>query len=751
MQHDRIFVHVVAEDGPRCSATVRDLFARARHPQRVSVGIAWMAPAGDGGDSPAVETRPQQVRVVRVPPDVGQAPGSGRRLAQRLWNGEAYCLQLDGPMHFAQDWDVVLLDLLAQCDAAEPVLTLCPPACTPDSPEGPEAPAVLEGPATLPRATGFGPDGLVEFTATPWPPEAARDRPLPTAACAGACLFGPSRWLRDVPADPDIAGPGEALNLALRLWTAGFDLFAPPRHLLARRGAPATGRQAAESAVHDARQRQRHLDRLRALCGPTGAGHPATAQPDASGLGTRRSLQAYEAFSGIDLGRRTIAPWARAYPFIHPPEADRAAPAQLDDLVPAPGIHVFLLGDEALLFREAGGEFHRLNGAAAFIWCARDEGYSWARIAREQAAARQLPLAEAARDVTAQAVRWRAQGLLRPAGPGDAPPRMQAAARPDRRPSDDEADHTGTPATDGLGTAFSTHDYDLLGVTMRVCYGSPGLEQRIHPVLAHLRAGGRRDPCHTFTVAEAGGRHLLGCDGRLLRSVGGPAALAPPLKWQMLRHAVERQDVIVQIHAGAVELHGCLVLLPGHSGNGKTMLTARLVAAGGRYFSDEVVLFERGRMAVRPMPISLCVKEKGLPLLGPLFAGLAELPVHDREDGLAVRYLPPPARSLPPGGHSAEPRLLVFRRYVPEAPQTLRRLPPAEAFGRLMDYCVAIPTPLSVQDAAELIARLNLMACYDLCGSDLDQDAQAVAGLCRQIDDPDDGNVPDARAGDRAG
>ena len=50
---------------------------------------------------------------------------------------------------------------------------------------------------------------------------------VPTAALAGGFIFGPSRILHDVPSDPEIYFNGEEPNLAVRLWTAGFDLFSP--------------------------------------------------------------------------------------------------------------------------------------------------------------------------------------------------------------------------------------------------------------------------------------------------------------------------------------------------------------------------------------------------------------------------------------------------------------------------------------------------------------------------------------------
>jgi hypothetical protein len=59
-------------------------------------------------------------------------------------------------------------------------------------------------------------------------------------------------------------------------------------------------------------------------------------------------------------------------------------------------------------------------------------------------------------------------------------------------------------------------------------------------------------------------------------------------------------------HAGVVEAGGCLLLLPGRSGSGKSSFVSHLVANGARYYSDEYALIDdRGRVHAYPRPVLL--------------------------------------------------------------------------------------------------------------------------------------------------
>jgi len=64
------------------------------------------------------------------------------------------------------------------------------------------------------------------------------------------------------------------------------------------------------------------------------------------------------------------------------------------------------------------------------------------------------------------------------------------------------------------------------------------------------------------------------------------------------------------VHAGVVEWQGQAIVIPGRSMSGKTTLTAELVRAGARYYSDEyAVLDDQGR--VHPYPRLLGLRSPG--------------------------------------------------------------------------------------------------------------------------------------------
>ena len=710
MARPRIFVHIPSYRDRECQWTVQDLFAKAHHPERIFVGICWQTLPEADADCFLVEPRPAQVRTVHFHIDAARGLGWARQQAQRLWQGEEYSLQIDSHMRFIPDWDEAMLQTLAECDAPEPVLTVYPPGYIPPD-------RLVEGQVPcVQMVKGFLPSGLLDFSAAPWPAGVPADRPRPTAACAGGFIFGPARILRDVPADPEIYFNGEEPNLAVRLWTAGFDLFSPHRTLLYHYyGRKDSSRHWNDSPSWNERHR-RTVQRMRALCAPASCRAEEVAALGRYGLGTRRSLAEYEAFSGVDFTDRMIADHARAFPFVR--TVDMAPTLPDEALVQTPDAHLFLLGNEGVVFREVAGEFYRLNPAATIVWCARQEAYPWARIVADQAAARGVPPPIAARDVAALAAQWLGQGLLlRPTEPPRAPPGTK---------------RHGPHFPPGI-FAGRTRTYRLLGINLTVRYADAALLAQVDPVLAHLRAPPADAPEAVFTLTRIHGYVYLFRGERLVMHGENSAALAPVLKFQLLDAAIRRQDVIAQLHAGAVEHAGCLALLPGNAGDGKTMLTARLIAAGARYFSDEVALIERGRSTVRPVPVSLCVKRKGVPLLAPHFADLPCLPLHDREDGQRVRYLPPPAHALLPDGYAARARLVVFRRYVAGVKQRLLPLERAETLARLMDSCVAIPGHIDLADAAALVGFGQALHGFELTGSDLDEDAARVLDLCETV------------------
>lgn len=53
-------------------------------------------------------------------------PCWARHLAQALWQGETFVLQIDSHMRFRPGWDAFLIEMLARCPSEQPILTTYP-------------------------------------------------------------------------------------------------------------------------------------------------------------------------------------------------------------------------------------------------------------------------------------------------------------------------------------------------------------------------------------------------------------------------------------------------------------------------------------------------------------------------------------------------------------------------------------------------------------------------------------------------
>lgn len=701
MTRPRIFVQIPSYRDRECQWTLRDMFERARHPERVFAGVCWQTEPAEDEDCFLVRPRQEQVRTADFHISEARGLGWARAQAQALWQGEEYTLQIDSHMRFVDDWDERMIDMLALCGSPDPVLTVYPASYEPpdrrESWSRPQMQTINE----------FLPSGLLGFGTGVVPEEFPLDRPFATAGLAGGFVFGSSRIITDVPSDPAVYFLGEEPNLAVRLWTAGFDLFSPHQTLLyhyyLRKDGSRHWNDATSRAT--ARLHERTVRRMRLLCEPGAFPPEAQAELAGFGLGTRRSLAEYEAFAGVNFATRTITAAARVYPWVRP--ADSCAAALPDSLAPAVGTQLFVLGDEGVLFCEATGTLQFLNPAAAITWSALEDGRGWSRIAREMADARGIALDAAWAELRELAAHWISAGVLH----------------------DSAVENVHAPRIDPAQFDFRSRYYRLLDSLVQVRFGDAALEQAIHPALAHLevqRAGSTMTSAMT-TVVRILEWHYIVSGGRLLAGPDPLRKLVPRFKAELTARAVRRQDHILHLHAAAVMHAGRLVMLPASSGSGKTLLTARLASLGCRYMSDETVLLLRDG-TMQPLATALSVKAGGLALLAPHYPALADLPEHDREDGIAVRYLPPPGwQGVAPT--STQPVIVVFPRYVPGAATALRPLGAAQALGRLLAECLAIPRRLSAASMGTVVEMVERASCWELVSGDLDSAAEQIVAL----------------------
>lgn len=197
----------------------------------------------------------EHVREVQMPWDASEGPSYAKHLAMRKWGGEKYVLHIDAMTRVDKGWDETLISELSRCGDAKAVLTAAPLAyelerrkvieeetfrvkyethvygttqetlpavdsCDPIDPS--RAPAIT-------CAREFG-DSLCYMNARQL--SEAPQSPAPTLFFNTAFAFARAEaFVRDAPPDPHapFLQLGEEMSATARLWTRGWNLFAPSR------------------------------------------------------------------------------------------------------------------------------------------------------------------------------------------------------------------------------------------------------------------------------------------------------------------------------------------------------------------------------------------------------------------------------------------------------------------------------------------------------------------------------------------
>jgi len=148
-----------------------------------------------------------------------------RHLLNEDYNNEDYTLQLDSHHRFEKNWDTTLISMLKSLKKAgydKPLLTTyCPGYLTSDETKYKFA--------TQMDFDRFTPEGAVFFSSGVIPDWEKKKLPVPSRFISGHMIFVKGSFCKEVPYDPYYLFHGEEINLTVRAYTHGYDLFHPHR------------------------------------------------------------------------------------------------------------------------------------------------------------------------------------------------------------------------------------------------------------------------------------------------------------------------------------------------------------------------------------------------------------------------------------------------------------------------------------------------------------------------------------------
>lgn len=235
---DTIFVSIPSYRDSEAAHTLRSLFARARCPSRVYVGIyiqnapddtdpvsEYVSLTGKWNDPFALT---DHVRALRVPHRRAAGPYAARyNVHKYLYRGERYVLQIDSHTMFCQDWDRVLIEELHNTQDPRCVLTTIPQIYTFEERHGDATKHAAE--PTFPFLNYIDEAHLPHFVARAC--VGKPNKPFPVISWFPGFSFSRGDLWREVPYTQGVTHlfNGEDIFMAARMWTRGWTFYAPSR------------------------------------------------------------------------------------------------------------------------------------------------------------------------------------------------------------------------------------------------------------------------------------------------------------------------------------------------------------------------------------------------------------------------------------------------------------------------------------------------------------------------------------------
>lgn len=300
---DTIFIQIASYRDPQLLPTIKNCLANAKYPEKLIFGICWQHCDQDGWDDLNEYSNNPQFKIIDIDYKDSQGVCWARNLIQNLYQSEKYTLQLDSHHRFVKDWDEILINMLKDLQNkgySKPLITAYIPSFDPDN--DPVSRVKEPWKMTFDR---YIPEGAVFFLPAAFNPEIdTTTEPLMGRFYSAHFAFTLGQFCKEVKHDPNYYFHGEEINIAVRAFTHGYDIFYPHKvvcwHEYTRKG---RSKQWDDSSTWGERNHNCHI-RNRKLFGMDNEIN--NIDFGKYGFGTVRSLKDYEKYAGMQFSTRSI-------------------------------------------------------------------------------------------------------------------------------------------------------------------------------------------------------------------------------------------------------------------------------------------------------------------------------------------------------------------------------------------------------------------------------------------------------------
>lgn len=218
---ETIFIQIASYRDPELIPTVLDCISKASNHKRLYFGIcAQYDPIQD--DLEELLFLHSNIRLKFI--NYRDAKGTcwARSVAQSLYGNETYSLQIDSHMRFVQDWDDKLISMWKSLNDSKGLLTAYPGKYYPDQPENtwpkenPTVCNVIRIHNGKFKQLGVFMEDHINLT-----------KPKRGVALSAAYIFTTGKCNVEVPYNPNLYFDGEEMDMCLRYYTNGYNIYHP--------------------------------------------------------------------------------------------------------------------------------------------------------------------------------------------------------------------------------------------------------------------------------------------------------------------------------------------------------------------------------------------------------------------------------------------------------------------------------------------------------------------------------------------
>ena len=219
---NNIFIQIASYKDPELLSTIRDCIKNADFPENLKFCIGWQR---DINDSLEEFTNDPRFIILSIPYKETKGCCWMRNKIQKFYGGEKYTLQLDSHHRFIKGWDTTLINMLTNLQKKghnKPLITTYVPSYNPE--KDPEERVLVPWKINFDRATD---DGQILFIPSYIDNFKKLSDPIPAQFYSAHFAFTLGIFCNEVQHDPKLYFTGEEMNITIRAFTYGYDLFHP--------------------------------------------------------------------------------------------------------------------------------------------------------------------------------------------------------------------------------------------------------------------------------------------------------------------------------------------------------------------------------------------------------------------------------------------------------------------------------------------------------------------------------------------